>query len=803
MIKRLKTLEIEDFRIFRGRVSVPLDADVVLVYGPNGSGKTGLVSALEYAVIGDVEDLRVFSDDYPRCLKHIRADGDPRSCLLFESVTGDLLYQSTPPDSSADPGAKAASMSEADQRFFIERCYLSQRRLGRLFEIYQASDKQQPEQPLVRFVRELLSLDLLENLTVGLHEVGHIQRLQKGSRSLASLKGEEASLPEQKRRVTERKEERSAVWSESLAAIQAKLLDVGDPFSNAPWTATGLRNRREALESAEQNKKLSARLQELQQSQGRLESAVGLLRASGGAAVDDLEGLRARLTSIGSDKNSIEPRLTLLLQKAEGVLHSANASVSQNTRQPDVSRRLDEIEDALGNCIARLHTDIRIREETEQEMHSLENRAATLQTALAKLELPSARTSQEQRRWAELLQGVLDHLTGEVCPVCGRDYSELNLGNLKSRIAHELKRLGIDIERFETAAKQRSQIEADRDAVLRKIVAIKERTKEQLPWEIILARRDQLIELMKDFAAEKDSRQEWLRLQQEEAGVLTELRTLEERLSQQNKSRQQIFQLADELKIPQETRPPDPQSLAASISDYLRAQIDEFERLRAAREELLTALVKAERTAGELEDLDREAHTLNDKQQRIQSALGRVEQSIQKARGLARAANSAKERLITEVFNDTLNSLWEDLFERLVKFERFVPRISEPTVKRGQIRAAIRAITKGAEPFEQAGSVLSAANLNTAALSLFLSLHLVEPPRHRVILLDDPIQSMDDVHVAQLANLLRAIVREAGRQHYSIGTARLGRGCCHLRKVASKLSRPPFGVTVACERDAD
>ena len=131
---------------------------------------------------------------------------------------------------------------------------------------------------------------------------------------------------------------------------------------------------------------------------------------------------------------------------------------------------------------------------------------------------------------------------------------------------------------------------------------------------------------------------------------------------------------------------------------------------------------------------------------------------------MARAANSAKERLLKEVFNETLNSLWQDLFGRLVKLETFAPRLSEPTVRRGQIRAAIRAIARGVDPFEQAGSVLSAANLNTAALSLFLSLHLVERPRHRVIVLDDPVQSMDDIHVAQLANLLRAIVREAGRQ---------------------------------------
>jgi DNA repair protein SbcC/Rad50 len=60
--------------------------------------------------------------------------------------------------------------------------------------------------------------------------------------------------------------------------------------------------------------------------------------------------------------------------------------------------------------------------------------------------------------------------------------------------------------------------------------------------------------------------------------------------------------------------------------------------------------------------------------------------------------------------------------------------------------------------------VVSASNLNTAALSLFLSLNLIQNPEHRVLLLDDPVQNMDDIHVVQLAALLRALARETGRQ---------------------------------------
>ena len=763
MIKRLTNLEIEDFRIFRGPVSIPLDADVVIIYGPNGSGKTGLISALEYAVTGNVEDLRVFSEDYPRCLRNIRAAGEPRSCLYFESLAGESLYQSAPANGRRRPTSKPANMSEDDRRFFVERCYISQRQLGRLFEIYQSSDKQQPEQPLVRFVRELLALDLLENLTVGTYEAGNITRLQKNSPPLAALKSEETSIPGERTLLTRQKEERGALFKESLNAISAIASSVGDPLPNEAWTAPGLHARIAALESAAQQENASGMLQRLQQSQGKLESAVGLLRASlSETALLDRKRLMARLDALGKDL--IEPKLAALLQEAERVIGSLNVPAPQTSPNADVGRRLDEIEEAVRGVVARLDAEIRVRSEAELEMRALDARASELEEALQKGEVPLAQKSQEQRRWAELLQGVLDHLGDEVCPVCGRDYSQLRAGSLKSRVAEELKRLGLDGERIELAARRRAQLEAERDDVSRRVAAIDDRASREVSLEVVKERRGKLEKLAETFATETNLRQEWRRLQQEEAGILADLRALEERISQQEKSTLQVSQLADELEIPSATRPTSAQAVAELVSGRLRAQIDELERQRRGRNELVTALAKGERIARELEELDDKVSALSEREQRVQRARGRVDRYIEKTRALARAANAAKERLLKEVFNDRLNALWSDLFERLVKLETFVPRLSEPTVWRGQIRAAIRAIAAGADPFEEAGSVLSAGNLNTASLSLFLSLNLVEPPRHRVIVLDDPVQSMDDIHVTQLANLLRAIVREAGRQ---------------------------------------
>ena len=60
--------------------------------------------------------------------------------------------------------------------------------------------------------------------------------------------------------------------------------------------------------------------------------------------------------------------------------------------------------------------------------------------------------------------------------------------------------------------------------------------------------------------------------------------------------------------------------------------------------------------------------------------------------------------------------------------------------------------------------MLSAGNLNTAALTLFIALHLSVPEELPWLILDDPVQSMDDIHIAQFAALLRTLSKEHKRQ---------------------------------------
>ena len=88
MISRFLELQLSAFRAFNGKQVIPLDADIILIHGQNGTAKTSLLAGLEFALTGGVCDLRTFSDDYPRCLKHHGSTEDLSATIHFRDADG-------------------------------------------------------------------------------------------------------------------------------------------------------------------------------------------------------------------------------------------------------------------------------------------------------------------------------------------------------------------------------------------------------------------------------------------------------------------------------------------------------------------------------------------------------------------------------------------------------------------------------------------------------------------------------------------------------------------------------------------
>ena len=124
---------------------------------------------------------------------------------------------------------------------------------------------------------------------------------------------------------------------------------------------------------------------------------------------------------------------------------------------------------------------------------------------------------------------------------------------------------------------------------------------------------------------------------------------------------------------------------------------------------------------------------------------------------MPRSAAAAGADGAAELFNESLNKVWRDLFVRLAPSEPFVPRFRVPDATGARIPINLETVYRSGGIGGTPGAMLSAGNVNTAALTLFLALHLSIEAQLPWLILDDPVQSMDEVHIAQFAVLLRTL----------------------------------------------
>ncbi len=101
---------------------------------------------------------------------------------------------------------------------------------------------------------------------------------------------------------------------------------------------------------------------------------------------------------------------------------------------------------------------------------------------------------------------------------------------------------------------------------------------------------------------------------------------------------------------------------------------------------------------------------------------------------------------------------------RLAPDEPFVPAFALPESTKGAVEATLETLHRDGGKGGNPRAMLSAGNLNTAALTLFLALHLSAKSRLPWLIIDDPVQSMDEVHISQFAALLRTLAKQHGRQ---------------------------------------
>lgn len=98
-ITRINSIEIENFRGFASKESFDLDKPKVLVYGPNGSGKTSFCEALEYSLLGYLSEADAKRIDVKQYITNVHTAKSSQPVLTGKNSKEEIVDIKVSPDS--------------------------------------------------------------------------------------------------------------------------------------------------------------------------------------------------------------------------------------------------------------------------------------------------------------------------------------------------------------------------------------------------------------------------------------------------------------------------------------------------------------------------------------------------------------------------------------------------------------------------------------------------------------------------------------------------------------------------------
>ena len=739
----LRSVFVSDFRRLEGHRTLPLDAPVVLVHGPNGAGKTSVLSALELALTGEVRSMRRHD---PRYTAHLPFHGQEFATLRVD-VGGQLAVHSEPVTmtvaGSRIEGAPALSREAA--QFYTERCYLDQVSLGQLLELYQYREGKE-ESALARFVNELLGLEQLDALRTGLSDATDFRRLKKLCEPLADAEAEAQRATADLSRATKELESAREVMARSRSALIESMETLG---LATPET---------------EDEDLVLRAADLLRSQPAMDQTTPELHRS--------------LTALGGRVDALSNRPSVQrLEEARAASDTASTDFERWSEAHGASIEAWRTDasglelDVSGQAAAAIDAELQRIDRSLARQSELLESATRLEQQLtedqARLQVVEGQLSGAQERAGSLAEGLAalgEHATDNVCPVCDRDFGEVSSTHLSSHIDRKIAELTTQGAQLRELRQQRDAIAVE---VQRSNQALDESRAEL--WlaaqrDVVTSRRVALADLRERLRNLQPTITAGRELQQQRDDAKSELEELDATARDADAARSELDELARALGAPSlessETLAEAWRRLADSAGDQLEQLSTRQQAYAAATEQLDRTVASSNSVAALKEAVAESAERKVVWESRVQEARRR--QGV--ARAVHDASSKARAAIVQRVFTESLNEVWRSVFTRLAPREPFVPAFGIPSSSKTALELTLETVHTSGESGGPPQMMLSAGNLNTAALSLFIALHLAVDPLVPCLVLDDPVQSMDEVHVAQFAGLIRVLSKHHKRQ---------------------------------------
>jgi exonuclease SbcC len=748
----LHDIEITNFRSIKGTVLAPLDAKVVLIHGANGAGKTSLLAAIELALTRRISSLERADPNYASQLLHRSANGGKVS-LRTVGLAGDNRFEAALVQTGF---TSQASLQQDDlASFFAERCYLPQALLGQLLQIYQESDAT-PNSHLSRFVAELLGLDRLDAIETGLQPVADLRNLRKTTDRYSQIEFEKAKL---ERALTDRRRTRQGF----IVAINTALDDINDALINlgniVSTKEANLDSAEEALSGTPEEQELSL----LADWRRQLESFRREVNRNAVATSQENESVLAEAhvnakTALEAWQLQFGPTFARLHKQAIAMAPTLDYSQSdaEAFRRAALTRLREQRQHAVDRA-SRGRQESKRREEIAADLEVTRKNIETIDGEIARI-------AENAAGLGTALAELSSFVSNDICPVCDRDFAEKKQGSLANHLNHKIRALSGSAERLLGLSRNRGDLQLRIERLEREAAsltagkveprALLDLDRNVAAIETIIAELDGLaepaVEGSRLAAAETAARRALTERQSRDLARTATMATLTE------------FARVSSLPPPEPIETPD--SVIARLLAVLEQRAAALNARAAARRKGSYAVQQARAAIARRDEVDTFIQADERDLRRTGSALARAAKIRGDAQKIRAQVETVRSRIIRREFNDRLNRVWRDLFVRLAPSEQFVPAFRIPSEPTNRLQPKLITTHRSGGEGGAPGAMLSTGNLNTAALTLFIALHLSVAAQLPWLILDDPVQSMDDVHVTHFAALLRTLSKEQERQ---------------------------------------
>ena len=621
------------------------------------------------------------------------------------------------------------------------------RRLRLILGEYQYTEGNE-ESSLARFVNGLLGLDRLNALRSGLLDATHLAKFKKLSEAYVYALEEAKRSTRQLDEATAELEGVNADLTRLRSDVQRLLPAAGIEIATDDSTVS-VREVRSLLADerlVEEVEVAQERIRSLSELGGRIK---GLATRTGVARLEE-----AKAAAVVADaqyecwRNEYEGPIAEIRREA-AMLGLESGIPLQASFETEIKRR--------DRQLAR-------QQQIAVKSAELTPRVADLGTALTALDGEIAQTEVRAGSLASGLALLRDEVTDDLCPVCDRDYSELGRGHLHAHVERKIDEITTKGRELVRLREQRDGVRVELQSAQRGLAVLEGETFPEEALEGIASGRAKAIALrdrLESLADVIKTGASLRRHMQQAQADAEELEGLEYQTGVvMSMLREHASALGATSAQPDETA----ERLWRRVSDLAAQRLAEIRNRHEARGEARATLAridKLETRAKQLTVLI--AHKAQEKwrwKQQIAEAERRREVACQ----IHAAASDTRKAIVQRVFTESLNKVWRDVFVRLAPSEPFVPAFGIPTSTKTALRLRLETIHHSGGKAGTPATMLSSGNLNTAALSLFIALHLAVEPLVPCLVFDDPIQSMDEVHVVHFAGLLRVLSKHHHRQ---------------------------------------